>query len=123
MADEISPQLQNKIAQFQQMQQQIQMLSSQKFQLEAQLRDTERAIEELAKAPAEAPIFKSVGSLMVRAENKESIEKELAEKKETIDIRIKALDRQEKHMMEKFQSLQQELSAALSAGKQEPGGS
>lgn len=121
MADEISPQLQNKIAQFQQMQQQIQMLSSQKFQLEAQLRDTERAIEELAKSPDEAPIYKSVGSLMVRAENKESIEKELAEKKETIDIRIKALDRQEKHMMEKFQSLQQELSTALSAGKQAPG--
>ncbi|UCG70386.1 MAG: prefoldin subunit beta [Thermoplasmata archaeon] len=123
MADEISPQLQNKIAQFQQMQQQIQMLSSQKFQLEAQLRDTERAIEELAKAPAEAPIYKSVGSLMVRAENKESIEKELAEKKETIDIRIKALDRQEKHLVEKYQTLQQELSQALSAGKQESGGS
>jgi prefoldin beta subunit len=123
MADEISPQLQNKIAQFQQMQQQIQVLSSQKFQLEAQLRDTERAIEELAKAPDEAPIYKSVGSLMVRAENKESIEKELAEKKETIDIRIKALDRQEKHLVEKYQTLQQELSQALSAGKQESGGS
>jgi prefoldin beta subunit len=118
MAEEISPQLQNKIAQFQQMQQQIQVLSSQKLQLEAQLRDTERAISELEKTSDEAPIYKSVGSLLVKAENKESIVKELNEKKETIDIRIKALDRQEKHLMEKYQSMQQELSAAISAGKQ-----
>ena len=117
MSEELSPQLQNKIAQFQQLQQQIQVLSSQKFQLEAQLRDTERAISELEKATDDTPVYKSVGSLFVRAENKESIEKELGEKKETIDIRIKALDRQEKHLMEKYQTLQQELATSISSGK------
>ncbi len=100
------------------MQQQIQVLSSQKFQLEAQLRDTERAISELDKASEDTPIYKSVGSLLVKAENKESIEKELNEKKETIDIRIKALDRQEKHLTEKYQTLQEELSQAIQASKQ-----
>lgn len=123
MAEELSPQLQNKIAQFQQLQQQIQVLSSQKFQLEAQLRDTERAISELEKTSNDTPIYKSVGSLLVKAENRESVEKELSEKKETIDIRIKALDRQEKHLMEKYQAMQQELSQAIQAGKQPQGGS
>ena len=123
MAEELSAQLQNKIAQFQQLQQQIQVLSSQKFQLEAQLRDTERAISELEKTSNDTPIYKSVGSLLVKADNRESVEKELSEKKETIDIRIKALDRQEKHLMEKYQTMQQELSQAIQAGKQPPGGS
>ena len=123
MAEEISPQLQNKIAQFQQMQQQIQVISSQKFQLEAQLRDTERAMAELEKAASDTPIYKTVGSLMVKAEDKESVSKELSEKKETLDVRIKALDRQEKHLMEKYQSLQQELTKAIQAGKEATGGS
>jgi prefoldin beta subunit len=123
MAEEISAQLQNKIQQFQHMQQQIQVLSSQKFQLEAQLRETERALEELGKLSGETPIYKSVGSLLVRAEDKEGVEKELNEKKETIDIRIKALDRQEKQLVEKYQELQTELSAAISAAKEPGGGS
>jgi prefoldin beta subunit len=122
MAEEISPQLQNKLAQFQHMQQQIQVISSQKFQLEAQLRDTERAMAELEKTSKDTPIYKSVGSLMVRAEDKESVEKELSEKKETIDIRIKALDRQEKSLIEKYQALQQELSKAIQVAKEGQGG-
>jgi prefoldin beta subunit len=118
MAEEISPQLQNKIAQFQQLQQQIQVVSSQKFQLEAQLRDTERAITELEGSPPDITIFKNVGNLLVEAKNKDKVGKELDEKKETIDIRIKALDRQEKQLVEKYQSLQQELSQAISTAKQ-----
>jgi prefoldin beta subunit len=118
MAEEISPQLQNKIAQFQQIQQQIQVVSSQKFQLEAQLRDTERAITELENSPADVTIFKNVGNLLVEARDKEVVNKELDDKKETIDIRIKALDRQEKQLVEKYQALQQELSQAITAGKQ-----
>jgi prefoldin beta subunit len=119
MAEEVSAQLQNKIAQFQQIQQQIQIISSQKFQLEAHLRDTERALSELEKISAETPIYKSVGSLLVRADDKEGVEKELTEKKETTDIRLKALDRQEKKLIEKYQSLQQELTVAISASKEQ----
>lgn len=117
MAEEISPQLQNKIAQFQQLQQQIQVVSSQKFQLEAQLRDTERAITELENSPKDITIFKNVGNLLVEARDKDKVNEELDEKKETIDIRIKALDRQEKQLVDKYQAMQQELSQAISAGK------
>ena len=121
MAEELSPQLQNKLAQFQQMQQQIQVLSGQKFQLEAQLKDIEKAVSELEKISNDAPIYKSVGSLFVKAEDRDTLEKELAEKKETLDIRIKALDRQEKHLMEKYQSLQQELTQAIQTSRQAGG--
>ncbi len=119
MAEEVSAQLQDKIAQFQQIQQQIQVISSQKFQLEASLRDTERALSELEKLSSETPIYKSVGNLLVRAEDKEGVVTELTEKKETTDIRIKAIDRQEKQLVEKYQNLQKELSAAISTQNQE----
>jgi len=118
MAEELSPQLQNKIAQYQQLQQQIQVVSSQKFQLEAQLRDTERALTELENSPSDVTIFKNVGNLLVEARDKDKVNEELGEKKETIDIRIKALDRQEKQLVEKYQAMQQELSQAISPGKQ-----
>ncbi len=118
MAEELSPQLQNKIAQYQQLQQQIQVVSSQKFQLEAQLRDTERALTELENSPPDVTIFKNVGNLLVEARDKDKVNEELGEKKETIDIRIKALDRQEKQLVEKYQAMQQELSQAISPGKQ-----
>lgn len=122
MAEEVSAQLQNKIALFQQLQQQIQVISSQKFQLEASLRDTERALSELEKLSTETPIYKSVGNLLVKAEDKEGVQKELVEKKETTDIRLKALGRQEKQLMAKYQDLQQELTTAISASQQqEPG--
>lgn len=117
MAEELSPQLQNKIAQYQQLQQQIQVVSSQKFQLEAQLRDTERALTELENSPPDVTIFKNVGNLLVEARDKDKVNEELGEKKETIDIRIKALDRQEKQLVEKYQAMQQELSQAISPGK------
>src|SRR3989304_5729192 len=46
---EISPQLQNQIAQYQQLQQQLQLLASQRLQLEAKLREVESTLEELGK--------------------------------------------------------------------------
>jgi len=95
------------------------VISSQKFQLEASLRDTERALSELEKLSSETPIYKSVGNLLVRAEDKEGVVTELTEKKETTDIRIKAIDRQEKQLVEKYQNLQKELSAAISTQNQE----
>jgi chaperonin cofactor prefoldin len=58
----------------------------------------------------------------VRAEDKEGVKNELTETKETTDIRIKALERQEKQLVEKYQELQTELSQAISAAKQTGGG-
>ena len=50
--------------------------------------------------------YNSIGSLMMRVEDKDSVEKKLNEKKVTIDIQIKALHRQEKSLLEKYQAVQ-----------------
>jgi prefoldin beta subunit len=111
--NEISPKLQNQIAQFQQLQQQLQNVLSQKFRMEAQLREAELTIEELNKSSEDTPVYRSIGSLLIRSKDKASVLKEVEEDKETLEIRVKTLDRQEKQLRDKYQTMQDQLSKAL----------
>lgn len=110
---DISPQLQNQIAQYQQLQQQIQVVASQRLQMEAKLREVEGTLEELGKTAPETPIFKSIGMLLVRQDDREAIRKELEEHRETLTIRVKSLQRQEKTLTEKYEDLGTKIQQAL----------
>ena len=114
--NEISPKLQNQIAQFQQVQQQLQSVLSQKFRMEAQLRETQMTIDELNKAAEDVAIYRNVGSLLIRASDKTSVLKDVEDDKETLEIRIKTLDRQEKALRDKYNTMQDQLSKALGQG-------
>lgn len=111
--NEISPKLQNQIAQFQQLQQQLQSVLSQKFRMEAQLRETQMTIDELNKSAEDVAIYRNVGSLLIKANDKTSVLKDVEDDKETLEIRIKTLDRQEKAMRDKYNAMQEQLSKAL----------
>ena len=113
---EISPQLQNQIAQYQQLQQQLQVLASQRLQLEAKLREIEGTLEELSKVSAETPVYKSIGMLLVRQDDRESLKKELDEHKETLTIRVKSLQKQEKALAERYEDLGGKIQEALGSG-------
>lgn len=114
--DDLSPKVQNQIAQFQQLQQQLQAILNQKFQMDAQVKEMARTTEELNKSPEDVVIFKSIGSLLIRAENKESVLKDIEESKETMEVRLKSLERQEKALRDRYQSLQEQLNKSLSVG-------
>jgi len=118
--DEISPKLQNQIAQFQQLQQQLQTVMSQKIRMDAMMKEMEMTIEELKKAEAGAIVYKSVGSLMIKVADTPALLKEIEDDKETTEVRVKSLDRQEKMLKEKFQSVQEQLNRALGAQQQSP---
>ncbi|HOE52805.1 MAG TPA: prefoldin subunit beta [Methanomassiliicoccales archaeon] len=113
--DEISPKLQNQIAQFQQLQQQLQTVMGQKIRMDAMLKEMEMTIEELKKTPQDATVYRNVGSLMIKVADIPALLKELEEDKETTEVRIKSLDRQEKMLKEKFQNVQEQLSRAIGA--------
>ncbi|MDD1773370.1 MAG: prefoldin subunit beta [Methanomassiliicoccales archaeon] len=116
--DEVSPKIQNQLAQFQQLQQQLQAILGQKYQMEAQLKEMERTVEELNKTTDDVPIYKSVGSLMIKAKDKTTVLKEIEDDRESLGVRVKTLDRQEKYMRERYQSLQDQLSKALGSERQ-----
>lgn len=113
MASELPPQVQNQLAQLQQLQQQAQVVISQRQQIELQLRETERTLEELGKVAEDAVVYRSVGSLLVRAKDVPGLKKEIEEQKETLEVRLSSTKRQEDRLRERLTSLQKELQAAL----------
>ena len=119
---EISPQLQNQIAQYQNLQQQLQVLGSQRVQLEAKLREIESTLEELGKVSTETPVYKSIGMLLVRQDDRDSLKKELEEHKETLTIRVKSLQKQEKSLSERYNDLAGKIQTALGGAAAAPEG-
>jgi prefoldin beta subunit len=117
---EISPQLQNQIAQYQQLQQQLQVLASQRMQLEAKLREIEGTLEELGKIAADTQVYKSIGMLLVKQDDREALNKELEEHKETLTVRVKSLQKQEKSLSERYEGLGEKIRASLGGGASEP---
>ena len=116
---EIPPQVQNLLAQLQQLKAQMEALGQQKIQVEAMLRDTENALEELEKVDDNALVYKNVGDLMIKA-SRDEVKAELAEKKETFGLRQKTLERQEERGQKRYQQLQQQLQEALGGVTQQP---
>ena len=110
--EELSPQLRHQLAQFQQVQQQAQALATQKQQLELTALETKRALEELEKLREDAVVYKSVGSILVKAD-REELKRELGEQKETLELRVKTIGRQEERVLERLREMRERLQEVL----------
>lgn len=93
--------------QLQTYQQQMQMILSQREALGIELRDINNALDEL-KNTDENKVFKVYGNIIIK-KSKEKIEKELSERKEIIEIRLKALEKQEQSLKKKFDEIRVKL--------------
>ena len=114
----ISPKIQNQLAMLQQVQQQLQTVLSQKNQYEMAVREAKRAQEEIKDAADDVPMYMSVGTVMVQ-KKKDVVNTKLTEKVETLELRIKSLEKQEKMLQGKFEQLQAQIKSALE-GKSAP---
>jgi prefoldin beta subunit len=110
---EISPKMQHQLAQFEQLRQQIQVIANQRINLEAKLKELENALEELDKIDEDTTVYRSVGSLLVKSPGKGNIIEKLKEDKETTEIRVKTVQRQEEQLKSKYDELQGKLTEAL----------
>jgi len=108
MAD-ISKDTEQKIAQLQLYEQSLQNILMQKQQFQSQSLEIESALKEL-ETTKEA--YKIVGNIMV-ASKKEDLKKDLQSKKETMALRIKTLEKQEKQIRDKAKKLQEEVSKKI----------
>lgn len=113
---EIPPLAQNLFMQLQQLKAQLEASMRQKMQVEAIVRDIENALKELEKSDQNSVIYKNVGQLMIKA-NKDNVREDLAEKKETYNLRLKTLERQEERSQRRYQQLQQQLQESLGTVK------
>lgn len=112
MSSELPPQIQNQLAQLQQIQQQAQALAAQKNQVEITLKETELALSELEKLDTDAVVYRAIGDLLIKTE-RDKTKEVLVEKKDTLTLRIQTLVRQEERIQKRFQQLQEQLKQAL----------
>lgn len=99
--------MQSLLIQIQQYQQQAQMMAMQKQQLEIQNIELTSA-EEAVKASKSDEVFRAVGPILVKS-NKTDVQKYITETKEKIDLRLKAVEKQEKRLGEKMKELGEKL--------------
>lgn len=109
----ISPKVQNQLSQFEQVRQQLQLLTTQRIQVESQVRELDNALGELNKTSKSSVVYKRVGSLFLKVDDKKDLKNDLSEQKETFDVRMKTLERQEKQLKERYTELQKEISKAV----------
>lgn len=102
------------VMRLQQLQNTLQALVLQRQSAELELRNVERAIEELEKTSDDAVVYKSAGPLLVKRD-KESLVKELNERKEILNARLKVLERQEERTRERIRELQSSVQRELSS--------
>ena len=108
----ISPKVQNQLGMLQQLQQQLQNILQQKAQYEMAVREAKRAQEEISDSADDAVMYMSVGTVMMQ-KKKEVVNTKLTEKIESLELRIKSLEKQEKLMQGKFEQLQSQIKAAI----------
>jgi prefoldin beta subunit len=115
---ELPPYLREQLARFDQTQQNLQAVLIQKQQVELELSETEKALQELAKAADSESIYKFAGNLLIKV-SKPDIVKELTEKKELANTRKMVLAKQESRFKESIKDLQTKIDEAVK-GKAQP---
>ena len=112
--------LQNDLKQFQRLQQELGGTQQQRLQMDMKLREVTHTLEELKGLPDDAVLYRPIGGLLVKAKAKKEVEDLLSEEKETLEVRVKAVERQENHLKERYTTMQQELTSALQAAGVQP---
>lgn len=113
---ELPPQIQEQLARLQQLQQTLQSVVTQKQQLELELNETDKALTELEKSTDETPVYKSVGSILVKS-NRQTLITELKERKELLTTRVTVLGKQEERTRERVKEVQERLQERLQGPK------
>jgi len=114
--------LQNDLKQFQRLQQELGNAQQQRMQIDLKLREVTHTLEELKSIAEDAVLYRPIGGLLVRAKSRKEVEDLLTEEKETLEVRVKAIERQENHLKERYTTMQQELTQALQAAGVSPTG-
>jgi prefoldin beta subunit len=105
---EIPPWLREQLTRLDNLQQNLQAVAMQKQQVDAELADAEKTLEELKNVAEAEQIYKYVGSLLVKV-SKEAITKELEEKKDISNTRTLVLNKQESRLKENIKELQTKI--------------
>src|SRR5918992_554896 len=119
---ELPPWLREQVSRLQQLQQNMQAIMMQKQQIELEIVETDRALEELKKIGIDDTVYKSAGPLLIKA-NKEDTLKELEEKKELSNTRVTVLAKQETRVKENLKEVENKINQMIRGAQGSDSGS
>jgi prefoldin beta subunit len=111
---DVPRQIQDKINQFQTLQNQLQAVMMQKQQMTLQSADIDAALAALEKTDKQK-VYEAVGPILIETTKADS-EKKLKENKELMTTRVGMLDKQEKKLTEKLKELSAEIQSEIRGG-------
>ncbi|WP_393970698.1 prefoldin subunit beta [Oxyplasma meridianum] len=106
MEPNLSAYIQNQLKQAQQIETQIEQIANQRYQLDMRVKELDKTLGELGKISDDTSVFKSVGNILYKVEEKKKLIDELSEQKELSEIRLKTLEKQQKTLEEKYKELE-----------------
>ncbi len=109
---ELPPWLKEQLSRLQQLQQNLQAIMMQKQQVEIEIVETDRALEELKKIETEDIVYKSAGPLLIKSK-KEDLLKELGEKKELSNTRAMVLAKQETRVKDNLKEVENKINQMI----------
>jgi prefoldin beta subunit len=115
---EIPPWLREQVSRLQQLQQNLQAIMMQKQQVELEVVESDRALEELKKIEQDNTVYKSAGPLLIKA-NREDVLKELEEKRDLLNTRTMVLGKQETRVKENLKEVENKINQMI-RGTQNP---
>jgi prefoldin beta subunit len=101
--------LQNQIKQAQDMQAQIEQVAGQRYQLDMKVKELEKTLKELNAIGKDVPVYKNVGPVIYKVDDKEKLISDLDEQRELSQMRLKTLENQQKSLEEKYKELEQAI--------------
>ena len=109
---QLPPQVQERLQRLQNLQSTLQQLLVQKQRIEMEMMESDKALETLKDVTGDQKVYKSVGAVLVE-KPRDDVVKELEERKEFLDMRMKVLVKQEDKTREKMTGLQETLQKEL----------
>lgn len=108
------------VNEFEKQRQMLMSVTMQKQQLQVNINGLGVSLKELENTK-ESKVYKAAGAILVSRDTKE-VKKELEEQKENSELRLKTMEKQEKNLVEKLNTLKTEIETAAKPTSSNMGG-
>jgi prefoldin beta subunit len=112
VTEQVPPEVQQMLVRYQQIQNQLGQVITEKNVITSELSEVNRALEVLNSLDPAGVVFKNVGHVMVKVQRDDAI-KELNDKKEILELRLKSIERQEQLLRSQLNELQSKINEYL----------
>jgi prefoldin beta subunit len=109
---QLPPKIQERLQRLQNLQNTLQQILVQKQQIEIETMESKKALETLKDITSDSKVYKSVGAVLVE-KPKDIVMKELDERSDFLDMRMKVIIRQEEKTKERIAEVQETLQREL----------